>query len=307
MARRLSKKKKKKLIKLFILIIIALCYYFLNNYSNQISNEINYKKVEVTTDNKLRVYFIDVGQAEAILLSENNHNMLIDAGNRKDGIKLVNYIKSLGIDHFDYVIGTHAHEDHIGGMYQIINNFNIDRYYMPDVSVDDFTYNNLISNLEKNNLDINIPVVGDNLVLENTSCKVLYVGTDTVEINNDSIILKCVFFNNSYLFTADATNEVEYILVNGEYGDYLKSDVLKISHHGSRYSNSAVFLNKVKPDYAVISVGRDNDYNLPAEITLNKLNYLNLRLYRTDIDGTIISTSDGNNISFETVATDTNG
>ena len=87
----------------------------------------------------------------------------------------------------------------------------------------------------------------------------------------------------------------------------LDEDVLKISHHGSRYSNSAVFLNKVKPDYAVISVGKGNDYNLPAEITLNKLNYLNLRIYRTDIDGTIISTSDGNNIVFETISTDTNG
>ena len=305
MARRY--KKKKKLIKLIILLIIALCYYLLNNYSNQINNDINYKKVEVTTDNKLKVYFIDVGQAESILLTENNHNMLIDAGNRKDGVKLVNYIKSLGIDHFDYVIGTHAHEDHIGGMYQIINNFSVASYYMPDVSVDDFTYKNLTSVLTKNKLDINIPVVGDNLNLENTSCKILYVGTDKVDLNNDSIVLKCVFFNNSYLFTGDATNEVEHILANGEYSDCLKSDVLKISHHGSKYSNSAVFLNKVKPDFAVISVGKNNDYNLPAEVTLNKLNYLNLRIYRTDIDGTIISTSDGNNISFETIATDTNG
>ena len=195
MARR-SKRKKKKLIKLIVLLIIVLCYYFLNNYSNQINNDINFKKVEVTTDNNLKVYYIDVGQAEAILLSENNHNMLIDAGNRKDGIKLVNYIKSLGIDHFDYVIGTHAHEDHIGGMYQIINNFNIDKYYMPDVKVDDFTYKNLISTLKKNNLDVNIPNIGDDLKLDNTSCKVLYVGTDKKDLNNDSIVMKCVFFNN---------------------------------------------------------------------------------------------------------------
>ena len=300
-------KKKKKLVKLIVLLIIVLCYYFLNNYSNEITNEINFKKVEVTTDSKLRVYFIDVGQAEAILLSENNHNMLIDAGNRKDGIKLVNYIKSLGIDHFDYVIGTHAHEDHVGGMYQIINNFNIDKYYMPDVNVDDFTYKNLVNTLNNNNLNINTPIIGENINLENTSCMVLYVGTDRIDLNNDSIVMKCTFFNNSYLFTGDATNEVEYAVANGEYGDYLKSDVLKISHHGSRYSNSAIFLNKVKPNYAVISVGKNNEYNLPAEITLNKLNYLNLRIYRTDIDGTIISTSDGNNISFETVITDTNG
>lgn len=306
MARR-SKRKKKKLIKLIVLLVIVLCYYFLNNYSNQINNDINFKKVEVTTDNKLKVYYIDVGQAEAILVTENNHNMLIDAGNRKDGVKLVNYIKSLGIDHFDYVIGTHAHEDHIGGMYQIINNFNIDKYYMPDVRVDDFTYKNLISTLKKNNLDINTPVIGQDLNLENTSCKVLFVGTDKADLNNDSVVMKCTFFNNSYLFTGDATNEVEHMIVNSEYGDYLKSDVLKISHHGSRYSNSAVFLNKVKPDYAVISVGKANDYNLPAEVTLNKLNYLNLRIYRTDIDGTIISISDGNNISFETISTDTNG
>ena len=305
MARRY--KKKKKLVKLIVLLIIVLCYYFLNNYSNEITNEINFKKVEVTTDSKLRVYFIDVGQAEAILLSENNHNMLIDAGNRKDGIKLVNYIKSLGIDHFDYVIGTHAHEDHVGGMYQIINNFNIDKYYMPDVSVDDFTYKNLVNTLKNNNLNINTPIIGENINLENTSCMVLYVGIDRIDLNNDSIVMKCTFFNNSYLFTGDATNEVEYAIANGEYGDYLKSDVLKISHHGSRYSNSAIFLNKVKPNYAVISVGKNNEYNLPAEITLNKLNYLNLRIYRTDIDGTIISTSDGNNISFETVITDTNG
>ena len=136
---------------------------------------------------------------------------------------------------------------------------------------------------------------------------VLYVGTDRIDLNNDSIVMKCTFFNNSYLFTSDATNEVEYAIANGEYSNYLKSDVLKISHHGSRYSNSAVFLNKVKPSYAVISVGKDNEYNHPHQVTLDKLNKLNSIIYRTDQNNTIHLTSDGEGIEVDFINKNLNG
>ena len=265
--------------------------------------DVDYKRVEVTTDNKLRVYFIDVGQADSILLSINNHNMLIDSGNYNDRFKLTKYIKSLGIEKFDYVIGSHAHEDHIGSMSYIIKNFDIDHYIMPSTETKYNSYKYTIKALDKKNMKVEEPIIGSKIKLEDVSCKIIYSDDDEEDINNNSIVMKCTFFNNSYLFTGDTTSDIEHKIIDKD----LKSDVLKVAHHGSRYSSSAVFLDKVNPKYAIIPCGIDNEYGYPHKVTLEKLNKLNVKVFRTDLDGTIISTSDGNNISFETIKTNTNG
>ena len=117
--------------------------------------------------------------------------------------------------------------------------------------------------------------------------------------------IKLTYKNTTYLFMGDATSKVEKILINE--GKDLSSDVLKVGHHGSQYSSTATFLKKVNPSYAVIQVGQDNEYDHPKQVTLDKLNKLNTLTYRTDEQGTIILTSDGENITFETIKTNTNG
>ena len=244
---------------------------------------------------------IDVGEADSILIKSNNEYTLVDAGNNKDGKKLVEYFKELGITKFKYVIGTHPHEDHIGGLDYIIREFDIDNFLMPDVKLDYLTYTEVIDNLNKKNIELKIPSINDIYNLNDTVIKVLWLDNKE-DINDDSIVLKVIYKNTSFLLTADISKNVEIQLLDKD----IKSDLLKVAHHGSQYSTSAQFLKKVDPSFAVISVGKNNDHGFPKKITLDKLNNLNIKTYRTDEQGTIIVSSDGDNISFKTIKTDTN-
>lgn len=295
---------KNILVKIILIIIIFGALYAINYYeSNQ--EKINYREetIKLPTNDKLKVYFIDVGEADSILINSNNEFALIDGGNNKDGKKLVNYFESLGITSFKYIFATHAHEDHIGGLDYIIRSFNVENFYIPNIKVDNMTYEDIVEAAKEKNIEMKEPTIDDTLILGNSQIRILYVGHDKIDLNNSSIILKLLYGNNSYLFMADAPNDIEREIINKN----IQSDVLKVGHHGSAYSTSANFLYKVHPQYAVISVGNNNDYGFPKKVTLDKLERVGATIYRTDIDGTIISTSNGENITFETIKIDTNG
>lgn len=296
-------------IKRLITIIIVICFifgaYFYQETGNDTKANINYKKKEevIKTDNELKVYFIDVGQADSILLSNNEEYMLIDAGNNEDGPKLISYLQGLGVTNLNYVIGTHAHEDHIGGMDDIIKNFSISRFFMPDVISTTKTFEDVLDALEQKQLTFETPNENETFSFADTKFNVLYVGNESNDLNDTSIVLKATYHNTSFLFMGDATSKIEKKLENKN----LSSDVLKVAHHGSTYSSTTSFLKKVSPKYAVISVGINNPYNHPSTKTISKLEQLGTKVYRTDEDGTIIATSNGNDITFETIKTDTNG
>ena len=301
-----NEKKIRKIICIIIGIIIVLFILlngdFINNATASVSN-INNSNENNNVDGSLSVYFIDVGQGDCIYINQGEYNMLIDAGNNEDGEKLVSYLKSLNVNGFDYVIGTHPHEDHIGGMDDIINNFEIDNYYMPDKLSTTKTFEDVLDALDAKGLSYNVPKIDDEFKLGDATFKVIYSGDDTNDINDSSIVLKMTYGDNTFLFTGDATSNVEEIILNKD----IKSDVLKVAHHGSSYSSTTEFLDKVDPKYAIISVGTNNSYNHPASITLQKLSNRDITVYRTDLDGTIIFTSDGTNLSVQTKKTDTNG
>ena len=308
-------KKSKYIFNFIVAIIIAVYALFNTDLTKDIKKNLAsvsdaMKKMDTDLNSKyvnknetLSVYFLDVGQADSILIRLNGQNMLIDAGNNEDGPLIVNYFKELGIENFKYVVATHPHEDHIGGMDDIINNFNIDTFYMPDKITTTKTFEDVLDALENKNMKYNTLNDGDKFNIDNANIEVISGGFTNSDINDSSIVLKLVYLNNSFLFTGDATSNVESKLLDKD----IKSDVLKVGHHGSKYSTTDKFLDKVSPKYAIISVGKDNIYNHPSSNTITKLENKGIKIYRTDTLGTIVLDSDGNSINIKNINTNTNG
>ncbi|MBN1061284.1 MBL fold metallo-hydrolase [Clostridium botulinum] len=243
----------------------------------------------------MKVHYIDVGQGDSELIQIGDKNILIDAGCNDN--KALNYLKSIGITNLDYVIATHPHEDHIGGMTSVINNFEIGEFYAPKVTHTTRTFENMVKALQNKGLKITVPKVGDTLTIGNATMQFLAPNSATYQdMNNYSIACKLKYGNTSYVFMGDAEALSEGEILAKQLD--ISADVLKLGHHGSHSSTSQAFLDKVNPKYAIVSCGKDNDYGHPHQETIDKLNVKNINILRTDVSGTIISTSDGNNISF---------
>ncbi len=230
----------------------------------------------------LKVYFFDVGQADSILITNQDKTMLIDAGNNEDGKLLVQNLKDLQIQKIDYLIGTHPHEDHIGGMDDIIKNFDIGTIYMPKVQTNTKTFEDVIDAVKEKELKIETPKIGDSFSIGKAECKVLSVGTNKENLNLSSIVIKLDFEELSYLFTGDMEEEIENKL------NVDKINILKVAHHGSDTSSSENFINKIAPELAIISVGKDNSYGHPSEQTIDRLKNIGTTIYRTDEVGNIM-------------------
>ena len=266
---------------------------------NNINNiRTNRDKEPVNINKNLEVHYIDVEQGDAILIKQGDSNMLIDSGDTDYGETVVSYLKSNNISHLDYVIATHPHSDHIGGMKDVINTFDIDKIIMPDVTLNIRAFEELLIAITNKGMKITTPIVGDKYKLGDSTFTILAPNSDFYNgLNDYSIITKLIYGNNSFMFTGDADKIAESETVAAGYN--LKSDVLKLGHHGSYASTTPEFLQAVDPKYAVVQVGYNN-YGYLAPEHVEKLQNNNIDLYRTDRDGNIIATSDGNTITFET-------
>lgn len=264
----------------------------LENEANNVTNEVS--STPVTTN--LTVDFIDVGQADSILIMNNNEAMLIDAGNNEDGEYIVEYLKNKGIEKLNYVIGTHPHEDHIGGLDDVINSdIQIENILMPKITTTTKTFEDVLDAIESKGLTAKAPSKGYEFKIGEADCVVM---TDPIidedNLNVSSIVIRLTFGNNSFMFMGDSEEENEKTIT------WPKTDVLKVGHHGSNTSSSEGFLNEVSPKYAVIMAGEGNSYGLPKDEIVKRIESLGTTIYRTDKNGTIEMISDGNEIKITT-------
>jgi len=224
--------------------------------------------------------------------------MLIDAGNNDDGDLVVSNLKKLGITKLNYVVATHPHEDHIGGLDDVIDNFEIENIFMPKVQTNTKTFEDVLDSISDKNLKIESPKIGKKFNVGDISCEILLCGDGSEEeqenLNLSSIVVRITFDNQSYLFMGDS--EIE----NEKSRTWPQTNVIKIGHHGSDTSSSENFLNQVLPQIAVIQVGKDNSYSHPKKSVIERLQKLGTLIYRTDENGDILLQSDGKNnkISF---------
>lgn len=242
-----------------------------------------------------KVYFLDVGQADAALVICDGKTMLIDGGNSADSNLIYSVLKRRGVTHLDYIIASHAHEDHVGGLSGALQYATVDTVYCPVTSYNSNAFRNFSNAVQKQGKQITVPASGTTFYLGSAKCSILAVNTG-YDANNTSIVLRIVYGSTSFLFTGDAEREVEQILLNR--GVTLKSTVLKVGHHGSYTSSSYAFLRSVMPQYAVISCGKGNSYGHPHDEVLSRLHDADIFTFRTDLQGDIVCTSNGRTVKF---------
>lgn len=252
-----------------------------------------------STSEIMKVHYIDVGQADSILIENNKEFTLIDAGNNDDGNEVVEYLKKQGVKKIDNLVLTHPHEDHIGGTDTVIKAFDIGKVHMPKVTANTKTFKDVVAAMQEKGIKATVPVVESTFQIGNATATILGPNkSEYKDLNNYSIVLRVVYGNTSFVFMGDAENESEKEILSK--GFTVKADVLKLGHHGSSSSTSAEFLSKVSPKYAIISVGKNNDYGHPHKEIVDRLK--GITTYRTDLNGTIVAVSNGEEISFNNMS-----
>ncbi len=291
----MARKRKKSLV-----TVLIICFLAVVALSEPYFNKSRETVETLDTDNiRLKVHFIDVGQGDSTLFEfSDGRTLLIDAGENEMGDVVCEYLQKQNIEKIDYLVGTHPHSDHIGGLDNVIESFNVGVLYLPDKPHDTKTFKEVIEAAEERNVEARIAKKGVKVIdEEDLTIKFLSpVSESYEELNNYSTVMSVEFDEVSFLVTGDA----EYVVEKEIMGDLFPHDVLKVSHHGSNTSSTANFLKKVSPKYAVVSVGEGNMYGHPHNQVLNRLERFGAEIYRTDINGSITLISDGKNISFET-------
>ncbi|MCI8494615.1 MAG: MBL fold metallo-hydrolase [Lachnospiraceae bacterium] len=284
---------------LFLLVIfVSGCGNFLDSGSLGAGNRGEITEGGSGDTGTLEVHYLDVGQGDATLIRQGSHAMLIDGGDNDKGTAVQSYLQSQGIEHLEYVIGTHPDSDHVGGLDVVLYKFSWDQVIMPDLQKDTKTYQDVLKVIKDKKEHVTYPVVGDTYSLGNAEFTIIAPVEDNYGDNwNDySVGIVLSFGENRFIFTGDAEEDAEHDML--EKGIDLSADVMKAAHHGSDTANTADFLEEVKPESVVISCGEGNSYGHPRAGAMNQFRSIGAKVYRTDEQGTIVAVSDGSEITW---------
>ena len=308
-----DKSGRKRLVgKLATGIILVLVMVYATVFSDFLPNiEQNNEEIETSTselseeqnlEGELLLTMIDVGQADSFFLKQGEHTLLIDCGTRSTGSDVVEYLKNQGITKIDYVFGTHPHEDHMGGMYDVITNFEIGKIILPKVEAGEVTtnwYMKLMNEIATGNYTLEYVELGAIYQFGDATIKVIGpIEKPSGNLNNYSTVLKVTFGEMDVIMTGDAEKDVEAAILKSN--ENIEAEILKVGHHGSDTSSSTDFLDAINPQYALISTKVGNKYNHPTKETMLNLQERNITVYRTDECGTVIATITQNSVTFQT-------
>lgn len=249
-------------------------------------------------ESSFAVHFIDVGQADSALVVCDGHYMLIDGGNAEDSDLVYSYLEQQGASHLDYMVASHAHEDHIGGLSGALNYASVDTALCPVTEYNSKVFQNMVKYLSEQGKKLTVPEPGDSFTLGSAQVEILGPVREYDDTNDTSIVLRIDYGNTSFLFTGDMETGAERDLIDS--GANLSATVLKAGHHGSDTSTSYQFIREVMPKYSVLSVGEGNSYGHPSDEVLSRFRDAGTEVYRTDMQGHIIAESDGKTVTFRT-------
>ena len=289
-ARRKERNRRQKALSLFFIVVIAVC----------LALTFIPKQPVYPAEGELQVHFIDVGQGDCIYIAAGGQNMLIDCGEADESARAVAYLQDMGIRQLDYVVGTHPHSDHMGGMDRIIEEFGIGEFIIPHLDDEDIPttsyFLRFLDAAESHGVKLTEAVTGSEFTVGDAHCEIVAPNSKKYEdINNYSVGIVLRHGSESFIFTGDAEGVAEQEMLGG--GRLGKMNVYKVGHHGSSSSSTAAFLRVIRPDTAVISCGAGNAYGHPTDSVIRRLSAYTDNIYRTDLCGSIVITSDGSSLN----------
>lgn len=254
-------------------------------------------------EGEMQVHFIDVGQGDCVYIAAGTENMLIDCGEAEESAKVVSYLRDMGVRRLDYVIGTHPHSDHMGGMDNIVSSFGIGEFIIPHLADDDIPttsyFSRFLDAAQKYGVKLREAETGSEFTVGDAHCEIVAPNSgDYDDLNNYSVGVILRHGSESFIFTGDAEGVSEREMIDG--GRLGKVDVYKVGHHGSSSSSTAEFLSVIRPETAVISCGAENPYGHPTDAVIKRLSGYTDSIYRTDLCGNIVITSDGSSLQVST-------
>jgi len=282
-----------------ILGIIVIAAVALFGWISSQNEEI--KLVSEIPEANCRVHYIDVGQGDCELIESNGEFMLIDAGENGNEDAVLNYLRKAGVKKLKYVVATHPHSDHMGGLAEVINEFEVENVIMPKLTKEQTpttkTYRDFLNAVKKSGAKGIYSKIGAEYIVGEASFMILGpVSNKTENLNDMSVIVKLTHGENSFLFTGDAEYDEEQDVINN-FAKELDCDVYKVGHHGSSTSSCEDFLKAVTPELCIISCGEDNSYGHPHYEAMERLESYTDKIYRTDVCGDIVVSSDKENLS----------
>lgn len=295
--------KSKKTLSVFIIVFLLLVSLLINGLGNGFDWDKTAKTLGVSEKNEfdkypINVHFVDVGQGDCTLITSSFGTVLVDSGESDEKMNVENYLDGLKIEKIDCLILTHPHSDHCGSMSYIVDNYEIGKFYMSEIDEENLPtskcYENLLTSLDKEKVDCEYLHCGDRFNIGEITCETFGPVDASESLNSMSLVLKFSYKGFSVLISGDAEADEEKDIL--KKGFDLSADILKVGHHGSSTSSSAKFLDAVNPQYAVISLGKNNKYNHPHKQTIDKLNKRNIKYFRTDESSTVVFSYDLNQI-----------